>query len=95
MFLVHFHLEDYSNNILPKLLQLLWDKQNNCIFNPYMPSVLFVGHRQIVQTQIRCHRMWRLIRVSTVFLHKFLLKLNKNEKYHLTSLKTEMDCSNW
>ena len=30
MFLVHF-LEEYLNNILPKFLQLLWDKQNNCI----------------------------------------------------------------
>ena len=75
MFLVHFHYEDYFNNVLPKCLQLLWDKQNNCIFNLYMPSVLYVGHRQIAQTQIRRHRMRRLIRVSTVSLHNFLLKL--------------------
>ena len=27
------------------------------IFNPYMPSVLFVRHRQTVQTKIRRHRM--------------------------------------
>ena len=74
MFLVHF-LEDYFNNILPKFLQLIWDKQNNCILNPYMPSVPFVGHRQIVQTQIRRHKMRRLIRVSTICLHNFLLKL--------------------
>ena len=46
-----------------------------CIFKPYMPSVLYVGHRQIAQTQIRRHRMLRLIRVSTVCLHNFLLKL--------------------
>ena len=25
-------------------------------FNSYNPSVLFVGHRQIMQTQIRCHK---------------------------------------
>ena len=31
MILVHFNLEDYFNNILPKFLQLLWDKQINCI----------------------------------------------------------------
>ena len=31
MSLVHFHKEDYFNNILPKFLQLLWDKQTNCI----------------------------------------------------------------
>ena len=30
------------------------------------PSVLFVKHRQIVQTQIRNRRTERLIRVSTV-----------------------------
>ena len=34
----------------------------------------FVGHRQIVQTQIRCHRIWCLIRVSTVCLHNFTIK---------------------
>ena len=63
-------------------------------YSPYMPSVLFVGHRQTVQTHIGRHRMRRLIRVSTVCWHNFLLKLEKNDKYHLTSLKTEMDCSN-
>ena len=31
MFLVYFHQEFYFNNLLPKFLQLLWDKQNNCI----------------------------------------------------------------
>ena len=75
MFLVHFHKEDFFNNILPKFLQLLWDKQNNCIFNLYMPSIFFVGQRQIVQTQIRLHKMRHMIRVSTVYLHTFLLKL--------------------
>ena len=48
-------------------------------FNPYKPSVLFVGHMQTTQTQIRHHRGWRLIRVSTVCLENVLLKLNKNE----------------
>ena len=66
MFLVHFHKEVYF-----KFLQLLWDKQNNCMFNPYMPSVLFVGHRQILQTQIIRHKLWRLIRGSTVCLYNF------------------------
>ena len=35
-------------------------------FNPYKPSIPFVGHRQTVQTQIRRCRTWRLIRVFTV-----------------------------
>ena len=33
-----------------------------------MSSVPFVGYRQIVQTQTRCHIMQHLIRVSTVCL---------------------------
>ena len=35
--------------------------------NQYKPSVPFLGHRQTVQTQIRHRRMWRLIRVFTVY----------------------------
>ena len=34
----------------------------------YKPSVLFVGHRQTVKTQIRRRRMRRLIRISTICL---------------------------
>ena len=41
--------------------------------NPYKPSVPFVGHRQIVQNQIRCRKTRRLIRFSTVCKQKFLL----------------------
>ena len=43
-------------------------------FNPHKPSVLFVGHRQTAQTQIRHRRMQRLIRFSTVCLQNVLLK---------------------
>ena len=32
------------------------------------------GHMQTVQTKIRCHRMWYLIRVSTVCLQNVQLK---------------------
>ena len=42
--------------------------------NPYKPSVLYMGHRKTVQTQIRRRRMERLIRVSTVCSHKGLLE---------------------
>ena len=42
--------------------------------NPYMPSVLLWGIIiQTMQTQIRRHRMRRLIRVSTVCLQNILL----------------------
>ena len=41
--------------------------------NPCTPSVLFVGHMQTVQTQIRCSKMLPLIRVSTVCLQNALL----------------------
>ena len=33
----------------------------------------FVGHKQTVQSQIRRHKTWRLIRVSTVSLKNVLL----------------------
>ena len=43
-----------------------------------------MDHRQTVHSQIRCRRF------STVCLQFVLLKLNKVEKYHPTSLKMEM-----
>ena len=42
--------------------------------NPYKPSVLFVGHRQTVQNQIRRRKTRLLIKFSTVCLQKFLLR---------------------
>ena len=42
--------------------------------SPYKPRILFVGRRQIMQTQTRRRRTRRLIRVSTVFLQNVLLK---------------------
>ena len=57
----------------------------NFTFNPYKPSVLFVGHRQTVQTQIRRHC---LLTVSSI---RIRINFDKNEKYYLTTLKTEMD----
>ena len=42
--------------------------------SPFRPSVLFVGHKRTVQTQIRHHRTRRLIRVSTLCLHNVLFK---------------------
>ena len=48
--------------------------------NPYTPGVLFVGHRQTVQTQIRCRTMRCLIRVSTVCLQNVLLKFDQKQK---------------
>ena len=44
------------------------------LLNTYKPSVLFVGHRQTAQTQIRRRRTRRLIGVSTVSLQNVLLK---------------------
>ena len=56
--------------------------QDTPSFNPYKPSMLFVGHRQIVQTQIRRCRTRHLILVSTVCYN-----LNKNEKFNPTTHK--------
>ena len=43
--------------------------------NIYKPSVLFMGHRQTVQNQIIRHRMWRLIKLSTVLLTDCSIKI--------------------
>ena len=40
-------------------------------FNPYKPSVLFVGHRQTVQNQIRCRKTRRLIRLPLFAYRSF------------------------
>ena len=48
------------------------------------PSVLFVGHRQTEQTQIRCCRTQRLIRVSTAYLQNVLLKFEKKKMKNFT-----------
>ena len=50
------------------------------ILNPYMPSVNFMGHRQTVQTQIRNHRIWCLIRIFTICLQKVLWANLEKEK---------------
>ena len=49
-------------------------------FNPHKPRILFKGHRQTMHAQIRCRQTRRLIRVSTVCLHNFLLIFENNEK---------------
>ena len=36
---------------------------------------VLIGHMQTVQTQIRRHRMWRLISVFTVYLQNIILKV--------------------
>ena len=45
--------------------------------NPYKPSVLFVGHRQRGQNQIRRRKTRRPIRFSTVCVQMFLLKFEQ------------------
>ena len=59
------HLKKYSSCFAP----------NTNPFNPYKPSVLFVGHQQTVQNQIRRRKTRRLIRFSTVYLQKFSFKI--------------------
>ena len=44
------------------------------MINPFKPSVLYVRHRQAMQTQIRRRTTRRLIRVSTVCLHNVPLQ---------------------
>ena len=45
-----------------------------CHVNPFKPSILFMGHWQTVENQIRCHRTQHLIRLSSICLQKVLLK---------------------
>ena len=63
------------------------------VFNPYMPSVLLVGHMQTIQTQIRRSRTQRMIWVSTVCVHNIFYLNSKIEIYHSSTLITEMDWS--
>ena len=57
--------------------QYLQPHHNKITFNPYKPSVLFMGHWQTVQTQIR-HRIMRcLIWIFTVCLQNVLFKFWK------------------
>ena len=63
------------------------------VINPYKPNVLFVGHRETVQIQIRRHRTHRLIRVSTVCAQNVVLKFQTKRNIPPTILKTEMECS--
>ena len=63
--------------------------------NPYKPTVLFVGHRQTVQTQIRCLTN-ATSNQSQQFAYRMLYyNLNENEKYLPTTIETKMDWSNW
>ena len=45
------------------------------LLNPYKPSVVFIGHRQTVQSQIRRRRTRRLIRVFTVCWQEYLFEI--------------------
>ena len=57
------------------------------LFNPYTPSLLYMGHRQITQTQVRSIRMRRVIRVSTFCSENVLFEwehpTHKERKVHL------------
>ena len=60
-------------NTVSSLSCSLKGKQRKYI-NPYKPGVFFVGHWQTVQNQLRRSKMRCLIRFSTVYKQKFLLK---------------------
>ena len=70
------------------------DADEHSNINQFKPSVLFVGHMQIVDTQTRRRTIPRLIRVSTVCLQNVLSTLNKDENYHSTTIQTEIDWPN-
>ena len=41
----------------------------------YKPSILFMGHHQTMQNQIRCHNMWHLIRFCAVCSTEYAFKV--------------------
>ena len=57
-------------------------------FNPFMPSLLFLGHRQTVQTQIRCHRTLHCLLIGI-----FTRNIIERKKIYQTPLNLEMDSS--
>ena len=59
----------YEMRVFPNMLSLFRNE-----FNPFKPFVLFVGHRQTVQTQIRRSKTRSLIWVSIVCLQNILSK---------------------
>ena len=81
----------YQINLHKRKLVAYCELINGSWLNPFKPSVLFVGHRQTAQTQIRRHITWRLIRVSTVCKQKFFYKLNRNEKDHPSNMQMWTD----
>ena len=60
-------------------------------FNPYKPCVLFMGHGQKVQNQIRRHKNAASEQDLHCLLIEVSFKFDKSEKYHPTTLKLEMD----
>ena len=65
------------------------------MINPYKHTVFVVEHRHMVQTQSDAAErgVWSGSPLSAYIM--FYQNLNKNEKYHLTTLKTEMEWSDW
>ena len=59
-------------------------------FHPYKTKILFMGHIQAVQTQIRHRRTQRLIKISNVCLLSILLQFEQQWK-KMTTLKLEID----
>ena len=78
----------YSINIQldEETIQLMSVTYTTKVFNPYKTSVLFVGHRQIVQAKIRRHRLQCLIRFSTEYLQNVLLKFELEDRNGLVHL---------
>ena len=61
--------------------------------NPVRPDSCFGTYANSADP-FRCHKMWRLNRISTVCLQKFLCKIQLGEKIHQKPLKLEMDSPN-
>ena len=94
------HVEILLAVLLNFNLTKQWDCQwvpqlrlDHGLINPYKPGVPFLRHRQTVQTQIRCRRTRRLIRVYTITHRNFYQNMIKMKTVHQTPLKWKMDSS--
>ena len=63
----------FPKQMLNPEIDILIKHQRVLSVNPYKPIVLFVGHRQTLQNQIRRRKMRYLIRLSTACLQMFFL----------------------
>ena len=78
---MHISEQDHISSTIPVYIAI----KNH--INPYKPSVLFVEQWQTVQTKIGRRRTRRLIRISTICLHRLQTELKYPSKIGVVLLE--------